>query len=69
MNKSEIYKELKDIQRLIWKDDDTMDQETLFELQSRVGHLTLKLAVNLDKKYELMYEFPWLYKTTNRECR
>ena len=28
-----MYKEIKKVQELLWKDDDMMNQETLFELQ------------------------------------
>lgn len=39
-----MYGELKKIQKLVWKHDDLMDQETLFELQEELAVLTLKIA-------------------------
>lgn len=58
-----MYKELSDIQRLLWKNDDYMDQETLFELQEKMAELVLNIAIKEHKIIELLAEFPWLYET------
>lgn len=58
-----MYKELSDIQRLLWKNDDYMDQETLFELQEKMAELVLNVAIKEHKITELLVEFPWLYET------
>lgn len=57
-----MYKELSDIQRLLWKNDDYMDQETLFELQEKMAELVLDVAIKEHKITELLAEFPWLYE-------
>ena len=58
-----MYNELKKIQQLIWKDDDRMDQDTLFELQDCVSGLILEVAKKENKTNDLTKSFPWLYKT------
>lgn len=55
------YSKIKEIQQLVWKDDDRMDQETLFELQERVADLALAIATNEDKTEDLVHTFPFLY--------
>ena len=56
------YEKIKEIQRLAWKDDDRMDQDTLFDLQELIADLALAIATNEDKVKDLVYEFPWLYE-------
>jgi hypothetical protein len=58
-----MYAELKKIQKLIWKDDDRMDQDTLFELQNYVAKVILDVANKEKKTSDLIKSFPWLYKT------
>lgn len=56
------YEKIKEIQRLAWKDDDRMDQDTLFDLQELIADLALAIATNEGKVNDLVYEFPWLYE-------
>jgi hypothetical protein len=58
-----MYDELKKIQKLLWKSDDRMDQETLFELQDYVAEVTLKVAQEENKDDDLVKSFPWLYES------
>ena len=58
-----MYDELKKIQSLLWKDDDRMDQETLFELQDYVSKLILNVAKEENKTNDLVKSFPWLYES------
>jgi hypothetical protein len=58
-----MYEELKKIQQLVWKDDDRMDQDTLFELQDYVSEIILNVASKEKKTDDLISSFPWLYKT------
>lgn len=58
-----MYNDLKKIQKLLWKSDDRMDQETLFELQELVAELTLKVAQKEKKVDDLLKNFKWLYQT------
>ena len=57
-----MYNDLKKIQKLLWKDDDRMDQDTLFELQEFVAELTLKAAEKENKVDDLLKNFRWLYE-------
>ena len=57
-----MYNDLKKIQELLWKDDDRMDQDTLFELQEFVAELTLKAAEKENKVDDLLKNFKWLYE-------
>ena len=56
-----MYEELKEIQNLLWKHDDLMDQETLFKLQDKVADLTLKVARSEGRIVDLVDSFKWLY--------
>ncbi|NLY38596.1 MAG: hypothetical protein GX044_04755 [Firmicutes bacterium] len=58
-----FFNDLLEIQKLLWKNDDLMEQETLFELQDKVSELALKMAGDNPLKQDLLLrEFPWLYK-------
>ena len=57
-----MYKQIKKVQELLWKDDDMMNQETLFELQECVADLALKIATKENKTKELAEDFPFLYE-------
>jgi hypothetical protein len=57
-----MYNEIKGIQKLLWKHDDMMDQETLFDLQEIVGALALKIAQKEHKEEQLLKDFPHIYK-------
>lgn len=56
-----MYKELKEIQKLIFKDDDRMEQDTLFDLQEKIALLTLQVAQQEEKTEDLIKSFKWLY--------
>ena len=56
-----MYNELKEILKLSFKDDDRMDQDTLFDLQDRITDLTLRIAQKENKTDDLVKSFPWLY--------
>ncbi len=56
-----MYKELKEIQKLLWKDDDRMEQETLFDLQDYVAELILKTAKEEGQLNDLLANFGFLY--------
>jgi len=59
------YNELKEIQKLLWKHDDMMMQDTLFQLQEKVAGLILKVANKEKKVDDLIESFPWLYEVTH----
>lgn len=61
-----MYNELKEIQKLIFKGDDLMNQETLFELQEKITELTLTVAQKENKTNDLVKSFPWLYQVEER---
>lgn len=63
MTMNEIYKDLKELQNIAWKNDDLMTQDTLFEMQEMLADLTLKVAVAAHQENDLVKEFPWLYTT------
>ena len=58
-----MYNEIKKIQKLLWKDDDMMNQETLFELQELVAEFALKIANREKKVSQLLKDFPFLYES------
>jgi hypothetical protein len=58
-----MYEKLKKIQTLIWRDDDLMSQDTLFELQEEFTNLLLEVAQKENKTKDLVTSFSWLYKT------
>lgn len=57
-----MYNKLKHIQQLLWKSDDRMDQEILFELQDEFAELLLEVAEQQGKTKDLVETFPWLYQ-------
>lgn len=56
-----MYNKLKEIQKLIFKGDDRIDQEDLFELQDKIAELTLEVAKKEGKVEQLIKDFKWLY--------
>lgn len=64
MTKSGIYKELKEVNKLLWQDDDYMSQESLFKAQSIVTDLLLKVAQDCGNSAldDLVKSFPFLYE-------
>ena len=57
-----MYNEIKKIQKLLWKHDDMMDQETLFDVQDLVGALAKKIAEKEHKTEQLVKDFPHIYE-------
>lgn len=57
-----MYNEMRIIQKLLWKNDDLMDQDTLFVLQDMVCKLTLEIAQKENKIDDLIKSFPFLYE-------
>ena len=57
-----MYEKIEKIQEMLWRNDDLMDQETLFELQDYVADLALEVANNENKVNRLVTKFPWLYR-------
>jgi hypothetical protein len=57
-----MYEKLKEILTLAWKDDDRMDQDTLFELQDKLTGLVLEVAQDDSMVDDLINSFPYLYK-------
>ena len=62
-----FYEQIKEIQSLAWRDDDRMDQETLFELQDKIAELALQIASREKKVDDLVKSFPFLYKVGGEE--
>jgi hypothetical protein len=64
MNKTKIFEKLVEIQKTVWRGDDLIDQEDLFELQDQIANLTLEVSKDVGKAAEkwLSETFPWLYK-------
>lgn len=58
----DIYNELVGLQKILWKNDDLLLQEDLFEIQEKVAELTLQVAESVRKTNDLLKDFPWLYK-------
>lgn len=52
------------LQQLAWKDDDMMDQDTLFEMQEKLSEFVLQFAERLSPEYvdRIVKQFPWMYK-------
>lgn len=62
MTKKDILKRLIKVQKLLWNNDDLMNQETLFDLQDEVQTLVLKVAEDTNSTDIILKEFHWLYK-------
>lgn len=62
-NRKSLYEELIDIQKLLWRDDDMMEQDTLFEVQDKFANILLMIANKAGKVDELVKTFPWIYET------
>ncbi|MBQ9603845.1 MAG: hypothetical protein IJR45_00370 [Firmicutes bacterium] len=56
-----LYTRIVNIQKLIWKIDDILDQNDLFDLQEKIADLALAIAENENKTDDLVEKFPWLY--------
>ena len=57
-----FYKAICDLQKLLWQDDDLMDQDALFEAQDKVSTIALDIANKIGKVDDLVKQFPWLYE-------
>ena len=64
MTANQIYGELVKLQKLAWKDDDMMSQDTRFDVQDSLAELLLKVAVECGKTEDLVKTFPWLYRAS-----
>lgn len=62
MTKKKLFKELIELQMLIWSGDDQIGQEELFEAQNKLANILLKLGKDVDGVEELAEKFPYLYK-------
>lgn len=68
MDKAGIFCRLLKVQELVFKGDDLMDQEVLFELQDEVSQLSLDVANSLNGKGKevaldmLVDHYPYIYK-------
>ena len=56
------YKDIAEIQKLIWMGDDMIDQDNLFEVQDKIASLALRIAEDEKCVGTLVKEFPFLYK-------
>ncbi len=63
--KADHFKRLVEIQSLVWKGDDLMNQEDLFALQDKLGELLLDVATP-NQKIVLAAKFPWLYREVTK---
>ena len=61
MTERECFETLVKIFELIWKDDDLMEQDTLFTLQDLVSDALLR-ASNSEGNAELVEKFPWAFE-------
>ena len=61
-----MYEIMKKIQKPLWKDDDKMGQDTLFELQDLFADVILEVATKEHKGDDLVETFPWLYRKKER---
>ena len=61
MKKELIFNQLVELQRILWRSDDRIDQDDLFEAQDQLSSLVLDLAKDLGKDDEVVDEFPYLY--------
>lgn len=57
-----MLNKLIELQKLLWKDDDLMCQDTLFSVQAKLQDLVLKVAKDTNSTGIILKEFPWLYK-------
>jgi hypothetical protein len=64
-----LYFRLEEIQKLLWKGDDRIDQEDLFDLQRLVAALVLEVAQDEHKVEFLLEAFPWLYDENKHATR
>lgn len=60
---AEYYDDVAKIQKQVWKGDDQIGQEDLFELQDQIASLALKVAEEEGRTYDLIRMFPHLYST------
>jgi len=57
----DYFKSICEIQKIAWRDDDCMNQDTLFELQDKIAQLALRIASAEHKVDDLVSAFPWIY--------
>ena len=57
-----VYNDLEKIQSLLWKREDMIDQEDLFEVQDMFADVILEVAKAEGKVEQLVAKFPFLYR-------
>lgn len=57
-----MYRKLKKIMQLIWKDNDRIDQVTLYEVQDKLADVLLIVAEEESQMKDLVKSFPWVYE-------
>ena len=70
----DLFTMIVDLQKIMWKNDDCMDWETLAEAQDKLASFALKYAGKLNlgglnPKHvdDLVAKFPWLYEVQEKE--
>ena len=61
------YDKIEEILSLAWRNDDRMDQETLFDLQDRLAEFALKIAQDEWCVDRLIKKFPRIYERRDGE--
>lgn len=61
-NMKRLYTELCGIQKMLWKDDDRMEQDTLFAVQDKFANVLLQVASKAGMVDDLVQTFPYLYE-------
>ena len=56
------FEKVVEIQEIVWRGDDLLAQDDLFELQEKIAKFALDIAKKAHKTDELVKKFPWLYK-------
>ena len=67
MTKEEIYNKLFFLNILAWRDDDRMEQSTLFDLQDELAKLTYAVANECGKTDDFVKGFPFLFGNGEQE--
>lgn len=57
-----MYEKLEAIQEILWRNDDMIMQEDLFEAQEKLADLLLEVAVEEGKAEALAKKYPFLYR-------
>lgn len=57
-----MYEKLEELQDILWRNDDMIEQEDLFEAQEKLADLILEVAQEEGKAGRLVNRFPFLYR-------